>query len=68
MTYTVEFYKDGKLHHSKAWDLGLESAKQHASVMTARYGATSSRVLDKRGKEAFAYSPAEAAPSPASED
>lgn len=55
MTYTVEFYKNGKLYHSKGWDLGLDSAKQHASLMTQRYEATSSRVIDRRGKEAFAF-------------
>lgn len=55
MTYTVEFYRDGKLFHSRGWDLGLDSAKQHASVMTPRYEATSSRVVDRRGREAFAF-------------
>lgn len=55
MTYTVEFLKGGKVFHSKEWDLGLDAAKQHATGMVKRYGATSSRILDRRRIEVFTY-------------
>ena len=55
MTYTVQFFRDDKLYHSRAWDLGLDSAKQHATGMTRPYDATSARVLDRKGREVFSY-------------
>jgi hypothetical protein len=55
MIYQVEFMKDGKLVHSKRWDLGLDAAKQHATRMAKPYGATAVRVLDNKRKELFVY-------------
>jgi hypothetical protein len=60
MIYTVEFLRSGKVFHTKEWDLGLDAAKQHATGMIERYGATSSRILDHKRKEIFTHQPTEA--------
>jgi hypothetical protein len=53
--YRVEFFKDDKIFHTKEWDFGLDSAKQHASGMMERYGATFARVVDPKGREVYSY-------------
>jgi hypothetical protein len=55
MIYRVQFFKGDDLLHSKEFDLGLDAAKQHATHMAKPYEATSSRILDARGKEVFTY-------------
>ena len=57
MIYRVEFFRDDKRFHSKEWDFGLDSAKQHASGMLKPYEATFARVLDDKGREVFSYPP-----------
>ena len=58
MNYRVEFFRDDKRFHSKEWDFGLETAKQHATGMLKPYNATVSRIVDEKGREVFSYPPA----------
>jgi hypothetical protein len=57
MKYTVQFYRSEKLYHSKAWDLGLDAAKQHAVGMLKPYGASRSAIIDAKQKVVFAHEP-----------
>ena len=55
MKYRVEFFKDDKCFHFKEWDLGLDTAKQHAIGMLKPYGASFSRIVDDKGRKVFSH-------------
>jgi hypothetical protein len=53
MIYRVEFFKNDKRFHSKEWEYGLDTAKQHATGMLKPYEATFARIVDEKGREVF---------------
>lgn len=53
MNYTVQFFRGDTLYHSKAWNLGLDAAKQHATGMLKPYGASRSAIVDAKQKLVF---------------
>ena len=64
MIYRVEFFKNDRRFHSKEWDYGLDTAKQHATGMLKPYEATFARIVDEKGREVFSWpAPAEAVES-----
>lgn len=57
MIYRVEFFRNDKRFHTKEWEYGLDTAKQHCTGMLKPYEATFARVVDEKGREVFSWPP-----------